>query len=151
MIKCPLALLQADVVVTEVQVVTVYADGQGAGLGAVQTTIAATEGVTEMAGDFTVPIAPNDGGVVEAATVALPADITPAPEVAPSSTAPGDSGCDDSCSIYFQYVSAYFWPTENTNNTACLASVTAEANGPIPSDLTPYASLGTYVNCVTDR
>lgn len=123
--------------------VTAFVDGQGAGLGAVQTTIAATEGVTEQAGGIVVGITEPNGGPPD--VVGGPAQITPAPNVLPSSTTDsGAPGCDDKCSIYFQYVSAYFWPTENTNNTACLAGVTAEANGPIPTDLTPYASFATF-------
>ena len=130
------ALPQDPVVVTEVQVVTVFADGHGAGLGTVETVMAVTGGLTEQPGDRVATIAPVDGGVVAPTTVGIPPDITPAPNLPPSSSVPVAPGCDQ-CSIYFQYVSAYYWPTPNSNNTACLAGVTEEANGPMPTDLYP--------------
>ena len=125
---------------TEVQIVTVFTDGHGEGLGAIASTMAANEGVTEQAGEVVVPIAAQAGGPVGVTTVGVPANITPAPSLSPSGTAPLAGDCDQ-CSIYFQYINAYFWPTENTNNTACLAGVTEEANGPIPTNLTPYVQL----------
>ena len=116
-------------------VVTVFADGQGEGQGDAQSTVAATEGVNTAPGDIIIPFVPADGGLVQAQTVAAaPSMITPAPDGA------GIAGVDPSCnqcSIYFQYVSVYYWPTPNSNNTACLAGVTAEVNGPVPTDLTP--------------
>ena len=116
--------------------VTVFADGHGAGQGTVETVIAATGGVSPQAADRIATIAPVDGGVDAPATVGVPPGITPAPSFVPASTAPVAPGCDQ-CSIYFQYVSAYYWPTENSNNTACLAGVTEDANGPMPTDLYP--------------
>ena len=118
------------------QVVTVFAGGHGAGLGTVETVMEATGGLTEQAGDRTAILVPPGGDLVEPTTVGIPAGITPAPGIAPSSTVPAVPGCNQ-CSIYFQYVSAYYWPTPNTNNTACLAGVTEEANGPVPTDLYP--------------
>ena len=116
--------------------VTVFADGHGAGLGTVETVMAVTGGLTEQPGDRVATIAPVDGGVVAPTTVGIPPDITPAPSLPPSSSVAIAPGCDQ-CSIYFQYVSAYYWPTPNSNNTACLAGVTEEANGPMPTDLYP--------------
>ena len=122
-------------VVTSVAVVTVFADGQGAGVGAAVSTVAATDGVDPEAGAIIVPFAPADGGLVQVSTVAAdPSLITPAPDGA------GVAGVDPSCnqcSIYFQYVSAYYWPTPNSNNTACLSGVTEQVNGPVPTDLVP--------------
>lgn len=116
-------------------VVTVFADGQGAAQGAAMSTVAATNGVDSAANGVVIPFVAATGGLVQAYTVGVaPSMITPAPEVAAASVGFVDPSCSQ-CSIYFQYVSAYFWPTPNTNNTACLAGVTEEANGPIPTDL----------------
>ena len=121
--------------------VTVYADGQGAGIGDAVSTVAATDGVDPAAGAIVIPFAPEDGGLVQASTVAAdPSMITPAPDAGGAADGTGVAGTDPSCnqcSIYFQYVSAYYWPTPNTNNTACLSGVTEQANGPIPTGLTP--------------
>lgn len=118
-------------------VVTVFADGQGAGIGNAVSTVAATDGVDPAAGAIVVPFVPADGGLVQASTVAAdPSMITPAPDAEGAGVAGVDPSCNQ-CSIYFQYVNAYYWPTPNTNNTACLSGVTEQANAPIPTGLTP--------------
>ena len=114
-------------------VVTVFDNGYGAGQGAAMSTVAASDGVDPEAGDIVVPFVPADGGLVQAATVAAEGSMITA---APDAGGAGDPSCSQ-CSIYFQYVSAYYWPTPNTNNTACLSAVTEEVNGPIPTGLTP--------------
>ena len=114
-------------------VVTVFDDGQGAGQGAAMSTVVATDGVDPGANDIIIPFVPADGGLVQAATVAAEASMITA---APDAKGAGDPSCNQ-CSIYFQYVSVYYWPTPNSNNTACLSGVTAEVNGPVPTDLTP--------------
>ena len=120
---------------TSVAVVTVFADGQGAGQGVAQTTMAANDGVDTTPGEVVIPFVAADGGLVQASTMIVPpSSITPAPGA--TTAAPMDPSCSQ-CSIYFQYVSAYYWPTPNTNNTACLSGVTGEVNGPIPTGLTP--------------
>ena len=122
---------------TSVAVVTVFDDGQGAVQGAAMSTIAATDGVDPAAGEIVVPFLPADGALVQASTVAAPSSmITPAPGTDGAGVAGLDPSCNQ-CSIYFQYVSAYYWPTPNTNNTACLSGVTGEVNGPVPTDLNP--------------
>ena len=119
------------------QVVTVFSDGHGAGLGVVETTVAATDGVDDPSSGVVIPFVAATGGLVQASTVGVPpSTITAAPDALPSEAGPVDPSCNQ-CSIFFKYVSAYYWPTENTNNTACLAGVTEEANGPIPTGLTP--------------
>ncbi|KAL8789926.1 MAG: hypothetical protein Q9195_006587 [Heterodermia aff. obscurata] len=123
-------------VVTSVAVVTVYADGQGAGAGAAMSTVAATDGVDPEAGAIVVPFVPADGALVQVSTVAPDSMITPAPDAEGAGVAGVDPSCNQ-CSIYFQYVSAYYWPTPNTNNTACLSGVTGVVNGPVPTGLTP--------------
>lgn len=55
----------------------------------------------------------------------------------PPSHGPPNPDCQQ-CSIYFQYINAYYWPTENTNNTACLSGVTDPPTTALPSGLTPY-------------
>jgi len=55
----------------------------------------------------------------------------------PPSPANPNPDCQQ-CSIYFQYINAYYWPTENTNNTACLSGVTDPPTTALPSGLTPY-------------
>ena len=120
---------------TTAAVVTVFADGQGTSQGVPQTTVAATEGVNDVAGELIFPFAQADGGLLRASTLAAaPSLITPAPDG--SGVAGVDPSCNQ-CSIYFQYVSVYYWPTPNSNNSACLSGVTEEVNGPVPTDLVP--------------
>ena len=118
-------------------VVTVFADGQGAAQGAVMSTVAATDGVDPAAGAIVIPFAAADGALVQASTIAATASmITPAPGTDGAGVFGLDPSCNQ-CSIYFQYVSAYYWPTPNTNNTACLSGVTGEVNGAVPTGLNP--------------
>lgn len=121
---------------TETAVATVFADGHGEGQGEAVNTVAAAGGVDPASG-VVIPFVAATGGLAQESTVGVPpAGITPTPGAVPSSVGPIDPSCNQ-CSIFFQYVSAYYWPTGNTNNTACLAGVTEAANGPIPTDLVP--------------
>ena len=81
-------------------------------------------------------------GPVELLTVPS-VTVTAAPPIAGSGggdTAPITNGPQDCshCSMYFQYINLYFWPTANTNNTACLSGVTDPPATALPDGVTPY-------------
>ena len=135
-----LTRLEANAQVEE----TVISDG-----APVATTTAA--GGANVAGEgVVIPFAPASGGLVQASTVyASPSSsvpgagpsITPAPPMvagsSPSSPTVNPNPDCQQCSLYFEYVNAYYWPTENTNNTACLAGVTDQPQTTLPPGLTP--------------
>lgn len=71
------------------------------------------------------------------------AATTPPPTTPPPTTMNPNPNCQQ-CSIYFQYINAYYWPTDNTNNTACLSGVTEQPSTALPSGLTPYVPLHSH-------
>lgn len=82
-----------------------------------------------------IPFVNPAGGPILVSTV-HPSTITPPPSKE-ASNPPSDPNCQQ-CSIYFEYINVYYWPTGNTHNTACLSGVTDKPITALPSGLKPY-------------
>ena len=69
---------------------------------------------------------------------ALTSNIAASVPAAASASSPA-SGCSQ-CSIFFEYVEVYYWPT-GTANTDCLSAVSSQPIATMPPDLNPYYIL----------
>ena len=110
--------------------------------GAIVATTTETGGASIAAEGIVIPFVPASGGLVKASTVYESASSSVAGAAPPVTPAPASSAANPNpdcqqCSLYFEYVNAYYWPTENTNNTACLAGVTDQPQSTLPPGLTP--------------
>lgn len=122
--------------------VTVIDNGAPAG------TTALPNAIPQADSGYAIPIAPPGGGPIQE-IVTTPAATLPPTQAsqggvfaegaapAPDAVAAGQD-CSGQCSLFFQFIDLFYWPTENTNNTACLAGVT-DSPPAMPTDLNPIS------------